>query len=597
MRSLERAGADYAKALEVDRRFIPAAVAWADIELGLMDTARLRWARDELRRVAEAAVPNPPELSLALGRLERATGDLNAAGATFERYLLTGGNRAVGLIELARARLAMGRSDGEAPYYEGATLDDPIATAEYRADLQLIATNADLDEFDWLKGSARSAFLHRFWTDRDHLELRHDGERLREHYRRLLFARSNFPLTVSRRFYGRVDAYRSDNIEVDDRGVIYIRHGEPTLRLRPFVFATMPNESWRYAHAEGDLLFHFSAGYDSHGGGDLYDYRLVQSVLDLRGASEAPRDQLILSRQSLSPLYNKMLNWGDFGAAAARVQERTLGARSIAVGTTTDSYELQFNRKLRAVGDLVAVGRSSKGSLGHFVFGIAEPGTTGQPSASGLQYSVRVRLAALDDRNRAVARLDTVVTIVRAHPLGEHEYLIGRATLSLPPGRWSYRAVLQQGDSAGVVLPRDSVRVSPTDGVELALSDIALGTPGNAVPWFTETSNRVLLAPTALFRKGDEIDVYYEASGAKAGQQYRHEITVLRRKKGESGTEGKALVSLSFEEEAPADVIRSSRIVRLDRLKPGDYMVEVKIIGADGDTRVRRRAIRLTKPD
>ena len=94
----------------------------------------------------------------------------------------------------------------------------------------------------------------------------------------------NFPLTISRRFYGRVDdAYRSGNIEVDDRGVIYIRQGEPTERLRPFVFGTMPNESWRYAHAEGDLLFHFSAGYDSSGGGDLYDYRLVQSVLDLQG--------------------------------------------------------------------------------------------------------------------------------------------------------------------------------------------------------------------------------------------------------------------------------------------------------------------------
>jgi hypothetical protein len=317
----------------------------------------------------------------------------------------------------------------------------------------------------------------------------------------------------------------------------------------------------------------------------------------LRGASEAPPDQLILSRQSLSPLYNRMLNWGDFGAAAARAQERNLGAASIAQGTTTDTYELQFTRTLRAVGDLVAVGRTSQGSLGHFVFGIAEPGTSGRSVGNGVQYSLRVRLAVLDDRNRAVGRVDTVITIVRAQPLKAKEYLIGRAAISLPPGRWSYRAVLQQGDSAGVVLPRDSVRVSATDGTSLALSDIALGTPGHAVPWITEVRTTVLLAPTALFRKGDEIQIYYEASGARTGQPYRHEITVLKRKKRDSGTQGKPLVSLAFDEAAQGDVIRSSRVVRLDRLKPGDYMVEVKIIGANGDTRVRRRAIRLTKAD
>ena len=77
-------------------------------------------------------------------------------------------------------------------------------------------------------------------------------------------------------------------MEIDDRGVIYVRHGEPAERLRPFVYGLMPNESWRFNRAEGDLLLHFSAGYDTNGGGDLYDYRLVESVLDLRGASDAP---------------------------------------------------------------------------------------------------------------------------------------------------------------------------------------------------------------------------------------------------------------------------------------------------------------------
>src|SRR6185503_6358347 len=64
-------------------------------------------------------------------------------------------------------------------------------------------------------------------------------------------------------------------------------------------------------------------------------------------------DQLILSRQSLSPIYGRMLNWGRFGSARAQSWERRVGTTSIAVGTTTDSYELQFAHRLAAVADLV----------------------------------------------------------------------------------------------------------------------------------------------------------------------------------------------------------------------------------------------------
>jgi GWxTD domain-containing protein len=525
--------------------------------------------------------------------VERAAGTLEVAAAAFQGYLAEGGNRALGLLELARTRLASGRPDGEEPYYEGASLNDPDAMAGYRADLEPIAADSNLREFDRQTGQRRAAFLHRFWTDRDHVELRREGERLREHYRRLVFARRHFPLTVSRRFYGRLDAYRSGNNEVDDRGIIYIRHGEPADRLRPFIFRAMPNESWRYIRAEGDLLFHFSAGYDGNGGGDLYDYRLVQSVLDLRGAEDAPRDQLILSRQSLSPLYSRMLNWGRYGSANAQASERSIGATSIEVGTTTDGYELQFKRQLDAVADLISVGRRHGTSLAHLVFGIAASGTRGRPAADGVEYPVRVRLVALDRHDRAVATLDTMVVIPHPRVLHDKQWVVGRAELSLPGGLWTYRAVLEQGESTGVVLPRDTVRVANTDGRSLGLSDIALGSPGRAVSWITEAADTVLLAPSALFRRGSAVETYYEVTGATPWAWYRHQITVLRAGALEIDDRKRPLVSLSFEEQAAGEVIRSRRVVRLERLRPGSYLVEVRVSGPDGRSQVRRRLIRL----
>lgn len=591
--ALERAASDYIQAIRAEPDFVPPAVELAAVSLALLDTARLRTARDALRSATLALPVRPPEFLLARARMERAAGSLDSAGVIFEGYLAAGGNRALGLLELGRTRLALGRADGEAPYYDGASLDDEEATAGYRADLALVADSSDLNEFDHFRGTARVAYLRRFWTDRDHLELRAEGERLREHYRRLVFAWTHFPLTISRRYYGRRDAYRSGNHEIDDRGIIYIRHGDPDQRLRPFVFGTMPNESWHYARAEGDLFFHFSAGYDRNGGGDLYDYRLVQSILDLHGADEAPRDQLLLSRQALSPLYGRMLNWGTYGSDRSRREERHLGTTSIWTGTTTDSYQLRFGSGLVAVADLIAVGSSPAGNLAHFVFGIAAPGTSALPVDGGVAYPVRVRLVVLDTRDRAVARLDTMLVIQRGKALTRKEYLIGRAELTLPAGLWSYRAALQEGESSGVVLRRDSVAVASTHGASFSLSDIAMGTTGNAVTWVTQAADTVLMSPTGLFSKGAEVEIYYEANGAAVRAQYRHQITVLRNDAGEPRSKKRPMVSLSFNEEAGGPVIRSRRTVRLEGLKPGSYLVEVRVTAPDGSSQVRRRSIRL----
>jgi GWxTD domain-containing protein len=588
--ALERAADDYKRALSADPGYVPAALALSEVELSLLDTSRLAGARDMLRRTVGLVSPAPPPLLLAWGRLERAAGALDMAATAFERYLSADGDRALGLLEVARTRLALGQKEGDAPYYEGAALDDRDAVAEYRADLEIIAPDSILREFDSLKGQRRAAFLHRFWTDRDHLELRQEGERLREHYRRLLFARAHFPLTISRRFYGPQDAYRSTNAELDDRGIIYVRQGEPAERLRPFIFGAMPNESWRYERAEGDLLLHFSSGYDAKGGGDLYDYRLVESVLDLRGAEYAPRDQLILSRQSLSPIYSHMLNWGRYGSANEQTRERNIGAASIAVGTTTDSHELRFAHRLGAVADLIAVGQSSKGGLGHFVFGIAAAGMMWRQNGSSVEYPVRVRLVALDRQDRAVGTLDTSVAVQHNQPLSKKEFVVGRVEIPLPPGKWAYRAAIQQGDGAGVVLPRDTVVVGHDGTAALSLSDIALGTPGRSVRWTTDLGDTVLLAPSALFREKSDVEIYYETRGARSGAGYRHEIAVLRTNGSEP--EKHPLVSVSFEERAPGPVIRSKRVVRLDRLKRGTYVVEVRVSGPEG-SQVRRRLIRL----
>jgi GWxTD domain-containing protein len=641
--SLERALEDERRAVDADPRYLPAALALADLALGLHDTALYVPARDALRRAVEAHPPrerpvaiagspagrggpvastdprpaaDPPDqdpapvvLLLARGQLERATGQPDSALAAFERAAsaharpgsdsaLEARGSAVALLECARTALAADTTDRSAAadhfYFAGAASDDSAVVAGYRADLTPIAADSELAGFDTARGAERALWLQRFWTDRDRAELRKDGERIREHYRRLLYARRHFALTISRRFYGQRDAYHSGSDELDDRGVIYVRHGEPATRLRPFVFGLMPNETWRYGRADGDLLFQFSAGYDDSGGGDLYDYRLVESVLDLRGAADATEDQLLLSRADLSPMYSRMLHWGPNGAARVRARERGIGRASIDYGTTTDSYELQFAHRLTVYGDMVAVGTRNGVPLAHLVFAVAAPGTTPAPEIDGVSYQVRARAVALDRAGHAVGHADTTLAFRLERPLARGQYLIGRVELPVPPGDYVWRAAVSQAD-AGAVLPKDSVRVAPP-GPALSLSDLALGIRAASARWQPPGSDTVLLTPFDLFLAGSEVELYYEAAGARPGELYRHEIAVFR-VHDDDRAEARPVVTLRVDEPARAEVIRAHRTLRLSTLKPGRYQVEVRVTGPAGQSAVRRRAVTVVRPE
>ena len=589
--ALERATECYRRALSADSNYAPAALALRDLALSLHDTAMYSSARAALRRAAR--VQRSPDVLMAWGRMERAADHPDSALAAFESALETSGPKSLELLEVARTRLAMGRDDGEGLYFEGAAVDDSVSVAAYREDLAPIASDSELAEFDASAGADRAAFLTRFWSERDREDLRGDGERIREHYRRLLYARRHFALTLSRRFYGARDAYHSGSMELDDRGVIYVRHGEPAERLRPFVFGLMPSESWRYARADGDLLFHFSSGADDNGGGDLYDYRLVESVLDLHGAADAPVDQLLLSRQSLSSVYGKMLNWGPYGSGHARGRERAIGQASIEYGTNSDSYELQFSHRLLVVANLVAVGHGPTGPIAHFVFALANPDSV-PPFRPGGRYPVRVRVTAFDGAGRGFGSVDTIVTVEAPPTLAPDQYLLGRAEIALPAGRWEWKAAVQMGDIAGVVLPRDTVLVSH-DGAGLALSDLAIGVDGSSVLWKPTPSDTAYLTPFGMVPEGRGAELYYEVSGVRAGASYAHEIAVYLLKGDEAAPERRAVVRLRFDEVAADSVIHARRTLQLRRLKPGSYLLDVHVSGADGGTDVRRREFRVLK--
>lgn len=606
--ALARSAAAYAKSAEVDPSFVRGLVELSQTALKQRVNIRLTVALDALRRSAATEAGQHPDVLLARGRVERMSGDPDSALIAFERYVeRPGARRALGELELGRTRLMRGDVGGGESYYQGAESDEPDIVAAYRADFEPVASDSSLGEFDAQRGPYRAAWLRRFWGERDDSELRRKGERLAEHYRRLYYARRHFSLATANRQYDIAERYRSGSKDFDDRGIIYIRHGEPTARASYQSPNVEPNESWRYARADGDLLFHFVARQD------VQDYRLVESLFDVLGYSYAvrlqgssaplantPAEQLVISRERLSPVYQRIAAAATTTSSSRLVQaERIQGAQSLAVGTITDSYEPEFRRELRARTQVLAVGERDGKPLLQVAIALSGEGLEPQPVARGLLYSVRVRFTALDNQGRVAASLDTTRLFVAQQPVPKGEFLVGLASVPVEAwGRLTYRLAVQQGPEIGMVLPRQHVDVPPPAAPSINLTDLVLGSRNARLSWRPTSTDTVYFNPIGVFRRTEPLELYYEIGGVDRGQPVTATMAVKRGGGGKGFLGlfgGSDQLSLKFEEQSPGGRWRIGRSIAIDRLKPGDYTLEVTVVGPEGSKDVRRQPFKVAQ--
>jgi GWxTD domain-containing protein len=606
--ALSRSAMAFAKSAQVDPGFDRGLVDLANTALRQRVNIKLGVALEALRRAATTEAGGHPEVLLARGRVEREVGDGDSALAAFQGYLEKGPHRSLAQLEVARTLFLLGRFDGMAPYFEGAAADDSISVAGYRADLATVASDSVMGEFERTSGQRRAEYLRQFWSERDRVELRGEGERLREHYRRLFYARKNFQLTSLNRHYDIVERYRSGSRDFDDRGIIYIRHGEPTSRASYAAPGLEPNESWRYSRPDGDMIFHFMARED------VQDYKLVESLFDVLGFSNAlalrgglagsegdpVAQQLLLSREQLAPIYGRLQAAGRISTGRYQTEERQVGQESIALGTTSDSYELRFPDELKVSSEVLSVGRDSTGTQVQIAYAVA--GSTLEPVmvTRGYLYSVRVRFVATDRSDHVVASLDSTRHFVAPAPVPDDEHLVGRVSVPVPPGRFEYRLAIQQGEEAGILLPTDTVRVGRPTATALALSDLVLGSRNTNLFWRRTAVDTVVFNPLRTFKRQEDMELYYEVEGLGAGTEYTVRIAV--RKQGGGGGllrkifgGGSAQISLKFQETASFPVTSTSRTLKLDKLKPGSYTLEVTVEDDQGRLDKRQRPFQVVE--
>jgi GWxTD domain-containing protein len=594
---LSKAAAAFARAAAADPSFARPLIELADAARRQRVRQRLDVAQRALRAAAETSAGRIPAVQLARGRVEREMGEGDSALVAFEAYREAGGDRGVALLERARTLYFVRRPD-EAydTYFGGATapLSDE-ARAEYRADLLWILTPDERAAFDGAPATDVRGWLERFWADRDARDARGTGDRLAEHYRRVAYAWRHFRLMSRHRRYTN-EPFRSDQELVDDRGVLYIRHGEPDDRARFVSPDVEPNESWMYLWPEGRRTFHFV------GRGDVQDYKLVESLSDVLGddaiawqaAGRLPSlaVELYDSRAHLDPTYRHIAQ-SQTAQGTGLANERRAGRQAIATATTTDSYPLRFDAALHSTVQLYAVGGPEGIARALLVFAIPGGRLVGQPHGGGLQYPVELRVSRRGGDGAAVW-LDTVRVFRVDGPLIGDQILGGFVEFPVPPDTHVLRiAVLELGGVAGDVLDVTGFVVPDFRADHLVLSDLVLGDRAGGLQWIV-SGDTVRLNARGAYDEGSAAELYYELHGLRGGTPYRARIEV----RGHGGGSifarigrlfgGGPPVALGFDGVATSQPHRAQQTVSLAPLRPGDYVLTLTIEVPGQDQRAQR---------
>jgi GWxTD domain-containing protein len=605
---LSKAAKAFARAAQADPSFAAAVVDLVNTALAQRVQARLTVALEAVRLAAVSPAGRDPGLQLARARVEREAGEVDSALAAFRLALDAGADSGVALLELARTQFFARRTAAAGSYYAGAAAARTApGIAAYRDDVRWIATPVELAAFDALAdGAARATWLRRFWARRDVADARSDGERLAEHYRRWFYARKHFRLVSRHRHYDITEVYRSGQGEIDDRGVIYVRHGEPDRRAR-FVCSApagdcAPNESWLYRRDGGDLVFHFAAR------DDVQDFKLVESLVDVFGFQAGVRAAGGGAALDLAGLYQTRDQFGDVYRRVAEgtgmvgpalAQERRDGRRSISLGTATDSYAQRFEQPL----DLVAGGFvAGEGPVPatptlHVLFAIPADRLTPQPAPEGVIYPLHFRVVVVDSGGQAVGWLDTTRVFGARQPLRRPGYLTGRLTLAVPPGTFRYRLLVASGDGgAGEIVSLDSVVADRLDGRRFAASDLVLGVRGSGLSWVMPRDT-IPLNPLGRVAVGGDLELYYQVFGLAAGATYRTVVEV--RRDGRRSLLGRRPSPVRLEFEGLADGPRTDvrRTISLQGVVRGTYVLVLRLTDpTSGTTLVRERRFTVVEP-
>lgn len=564
------------RALERDSSHAAAAALLANPELRRL--SRESGGEDlALVRHAAGLAHSDAGLLLRWTELELRRGEADSAVVAADRYLHVGGDSARALLLRARGLLALGRLDeGYDSWMLGlARAGDSAGRAAYREDVAWIATDAELAAFDSLGPADLPGWAKAFWGGRAASAFRSAGERLGEHERRIRFALDEFPVRDLDRDYNKAMPYRSGRNDVDDRGVVYVRHGSPAHILRSISESinTCPIQSWVYdAGANRRLIVHFRPFFSLLISPRRFcanaDFKLVPGGVWLDGHA-----------WKVARYDSAYAEWlGDWRPIHGKRRERAIVRESVdrlALAVLTDAQPHTFARDLNARVRSYGVALPAR-----LVIAFGVPGTSLTPvELSGRRtLPMRLRVVAMPKDGGAPVTLDTTQFFDGRRRLTPDQWVVGYLEMRAPPGEYEVRALMTSADpEAGSFTLEVPVAVPSLEPGRPAVSALMLGTWATELRWPAPGGGFPLGAMHG-YRQSDNLELLMLADGLRPGQ-----LVDVRIRIAPATDEDDEVLELRSDELPSGTQLVLRRSIGLERLEPGRYVLTAELRPEGGE--------------
>jgi len=594
------------KALELAPRFDRAAAVLAEIALQDRDGDRMRAAYDVLLRVLSGRDVSEHSL-IMLARVADALEDHQTAMRAGELATVSAEASPEAIHALAIAMLRTpGQAEGGARVWHVAVDRLTPALAErIWAETSPIARVSEKEKWARAGLEERQALLKNIWEVRAGAAGVEVHERLAEHYRRLGFALMQFARRSDGPMLLHAINQQWPTEPVDERGVMYIRHGEPidiihtaptlspgsamcpTLAGSPTILGSpdgrqyrapaqwrttgaMDNESWVYPGENGRYR--------------LMNFLRCKGFVDYAIPYDVPcGEDWVNDRKG----YDMDLRYCDVDT---RERVRTYTREAFA----TDTHRPAFDAELPFAFDLFAFrGRDGKTDLSSPIAVLADSLRADTLADGTLVHGLMVSMFVVDTVNASVVRADTVLGYRYDRAAVRGEAVVASINLSVEP----------KADALLRLAVRDRSRpergrvhgqhiLVPGFGTDsLQLSSIVLGVPGDGGNW-RRGATQLTVMPIGEFAAGD-FRVFYEIYNLLEDAPYRTEITVEPVRDGlgrilDLLPGADPVIQLRFDDIArPAanGAVQELRSVESD-LEPGQYRIRVQVTNLETNSTV-----------
>lgn len=475
-------------------------------------------------------------------------------------------------------------------FWEACGGADDSTFAGIWSDLRGLATDEERTNWAELPALLRCEWLRSFVVERAWRMAVTADERLAIHYRRLNHAREWYGLPRPRIQGGDIAAQlgRPPGLEIDDRGLVYLRLGPPDTNVSAIGPSIVQNETWAYYALEPALVYHF-APVSRMGGVQVADYRLLRN-LSMAASGPNAAAQLYQSRQAIDATYSRYAF--NMNPAVARPPSEQLRDQSLerlqnyrsgafVYQGVPDLPELR--RGIQLASEVLQFRNDGDSTLTIWFLAAARGGDL-EPALNGNGNVYNIVARAVLATNGSVRAVTAEKQVSSPVALSDQDAVNVRLAVQLERGQYPYTLAVADANSVrerptGNWLRDTLVLPEPIVGPP-ELSSIAVA-PDSGGTWTRDERTFLAVSPLHVANANRELHVYFEIYGLPDGAEFEVDIRAVRDEDAETMYEARPEAlpyRMTYRQtEGQGAVTTQYFRLDLDEAEPGRYVLGIQV--------------------